>query len=296
MTVQLNIFSAKATFNFTSNKPATSGPELPEVVSAEDGDDKSQDQSLSASTKTFVDEHEDVIAFKTINWLAGVGDICNGTFTGTGEANATPKSYDDKQSIETRRNTKVITHRNVQGRPNTRRSALRRHCDFWDADQDGVIYPWDIFIGFRKLGFNIALCLWAAVTMAVCSSYSTQSSFLPHPLFAIYLDNVNRNRHGSTTGAYDLDAELDTRRFDAIFEKYAGGKDYLTGRDLYDVWAGQCCANDFFGWFAGALECELRLITSRTEHTILTFNRDSHVHPAMATGRKDAQGRYSRSI
>ncbi|KAL1799004.1 hypothetical protein ACET3X_003041 [Alternaria dauci] len=90
--------------------------------------------------------------------------------------------------------------------------------------------------------------------MAACSSYSTQSSFLPHPFFAIYLDNVNRNRHGSTTGAYDLDAELDTRRFDAIFEKYADGKDYLTWRTMYDVWAGQCCANDFFGWFAGGLE------------------------------------------
>ena len=49
--------------------------------------------------------------------------------------------------------------RQPEGAKDTRRSALRRHCDFWDADQDGVIYPWDIFIGFRKLGFNIALCL-----------------------------------------------------------------------------------------------------------------------------------------
>jgi hypothetical protein len=62
-------------------------------------------------------------------------------------------------------------------------------------------------------------------------------------LFAIYLDNVNRNRHGSTTGAYDLDAELDTRRFDAIFEKYAKGKDYLTWRTMYDVWVSCGCTN-----------------------------------------------------
>jgi hypothetical protein len=52
-----------------------------------------------------------------------------------------------------------------------------------------------------------------------------------------------------------LDAELDTRRFDGIFEKYAEGKDYLTLRTRYDVWSGQCYANDF-GWFAGGLECE----------------------------------------
>jgi peroxygenase len=109
----------------------------------------------------------------------------------------------------------------------------------------------DIFKGFRRLGFNVALCLWATVTMAWCSSYITQTSYLSHPLFAIYLDNVNRNRHGSTTGAYDLDAELDMRRFDGIFDKYAEGKNYLTLRAMYDVWSGQCCANDYFGWFAG---------------------------------------------
>ncbi|KAF2855590.1 Caleosin-domain-containing protein [Plenodomus tracheiphilus IPT5] len=137
---------------------------------------------------------------------------------------------------------------------NTKRSALQRHCDFWDADKDGLIYPWDIFVGFRKLGFNIALCLWAAVTMCMCSSYSTQTSWLPHPMLAINLDKIDCCRHGSTTGAYDLEAELDSNRFDAVFRKYAEGKDYLTWRTMYNVWRGQCCANDFFGWFAGGLE------------------------------------------
>jgi hypothetical protein len=263
MTVHISILSAKATFNFTGNKPAISGLKSAEVVDIEDGDEKFRAQSTSGSNKTLVDEHGDVDTFKTVNWLAGVGDICNDTSREGIKGNTILQTYDREcglspwlsSNIGTRGTTDLVKHRRPDGKTNTRRSALRRHCDFWDADQDGVIYPWDIFIGFRKLGFNIALCLWAAVTMAVCSSYSTQSSFLPHPFFAIYLDNVNRNRHGSTTGAYDLDAELDTRRFDAIFEKYAGGKDYLTWRTMYDVWAGQCCANDFFGWFAGGLEC-----------------------------------------
>ncbi|KAH7062025.1 Caleosin related protein-domain-containing protein [Paraphoma chrysanthemicola] len=138
--------------------------------------------------------------------------------------------------------------------PNSKRSALRRHCDFWDADHDGLVYPWDIYTGFRKLGFHIALCLWAAVSMALCSSYVTQSGWIPHPLFAIRLDNIVRSRHGSTTATYDMDAEIDMRRFDAIFTKYGEGKDHLTLRTLYNVWAGQCCANDWFGWFAGGLE------------------------------------------
>ncbi|CAO2654708.1 Nn.00g114410.m01.CDS01 [Neocucurbitaria sp. VM-36] len=90
--------------------------------------------------------------------------------------------------------------------------------------------------------------------MPVCSSYSTQASWLPHPLFAINLNNISSSRHGSTTSTYDMDSELDMRRFNAIFQKYAEGKDYLTWRTMYNIWRGQCCANDFFGWFAGALE------------------------------------------
>ncbi|KAF2031491.1 hypothetical protein EK21DRAFT_99658 [Setomelanomma holmii] len=90
--------------------------------------------------------------------------------------------------------------------------------------------------------------------MPICSSYGTQNSWLPHPLFAINLDNIHGSRHGSTTTTYDMDAEIDLRQFDSIFSNYGEGKDYLTHRTLYNVWAGQCCANDWFGWFAGGLE------------------------------------------
>ncbi|RYN21595.1 hypothetical protein AA0120_g4579 [Alternaria tenuissima] len=265
MTIHIDTFSAKATFDFKDNELATSGLECAEVVDKDDGDGRFRGQSNPILKKTLVDVHHNLSTLKNVSWLPGVGDIYNGTpgGGGGGEGIAISHPYESRHCLSpwpssslTRRGTPMLDKgRQPEGAKDTRRSALRRHCDFWDADQDGVIYPWDIFIGFRKLGFNIALCLWAAVTMAACSSYSTQKSFLPHPLFAIYLDNVNRNRHGSTTGAYDLDAELDTRRFDAIFEKYAKGKDYLTWRTMYGVWAGQCCANDFFGWFAGGLEC-----------------------------------------
>jgi len=136
-----------------------------------------------------------------------------------------------------------------------KRTALQRHCDFWDADHDGLIYSWDIYIGFRKLGFSIALCIWAAISMAICLSYGTQTSWLPHPLFVINLDNIHRSRHGSTTATYDLNHEIEVCRFDSIFEKYAEGKDYLTVETLYNVWTGQRCALDLFGSFASGLEC-----------------------------------------
>lgn len=183
---------------------------------------------------------------ESFNWIPGVGDLCHGTL----------KERNNLKLCE-EKNAHQITppsSSSLKENPNTKRSALRRHCEFWDTNQDGLIYPWDIFLGFRRLGFNLALCLWAAVTMAICSSYATQTSWLPHPMFAINLDNIHSSRHGSTTGAYDLDDDLDLRRFDAIFQKYADGKNYLTGKTLYQIWRGQCVANDWFGWFAGGLE------------------------------------------
>ncbi|KAE8841933.1 hypothetical protein CFE70_007842 [Pyrenophora teres f. teres 0-1] len=217
MAVRVSLLSAEATFNFTGNELATSHAKSAEVADGHDDGGGDNDMSREQSTA----------------------------------------ATNDTLIEENRDATALDTINWLAGTRQQRahdRTALRRHCDFWDQDHDGIIYPWDIYTGFRALGFHALLCLWAAVTMAFCSSYSTQPTYMPHPFFAINLNNITRSRHGSTTGAYDLDAELDMRRLDMVFEKYAGGKPYLTGKDLYHVWAGQCCANDWFGWFAGGLE------------------------------------------
>ncbi|KAH7398209.1 Caleosin related protein-domain-containing protein [Pyrenochaeta sp. MPI-SDFR-AT-0127] len=260
MAIQVNLLSAKVSFK--GNNPAISALKSAEVNQAEDHDGTSCGHSSSSSDKTLLDQDREFAFVETTSWIAGVGDICNGTSREV-DLQSSPigrqKTKNRNHSISLRTHwlgkpTLPVEPHHNQRTSNTKRSALRRHCDFWDSDQDGLIYPWDIFVGFRKLGFNIALCLWAAISMAICSSYGTQAGWLPHPLLAINLNNINCNRHGSTTGAYDMDAELDMRRFEAIFAKYAGGKDYLTWRTVYDVWRGQCCANDWFGWFAGGLE------------------------------------------
>lgn len=193
------------------------------------------------------------------DWIAGVGDIsCPATDLDCSFGHDTAPFLQEEHDLQAKR-CPLQPHRNNNNNNNknnkpTKRTALQRHCAFWDPDQDGLIYPWDIFLGFRKLGFHPALCLWAAITMCICSSYSTQPSWWPHPLFAINLHRIDCCRHGSTTGAYDLDGELDDGRFEAVFGKYAGGEDFFTARTLYACWKGQCCANDFFGWFAGGLE------------------------------------------
>jgi hypothetical protein len=253
MMIQVNILSAGASFDLTGNKPAISAFESARVSEHGDERQESLPQSRPPPYKMLVEEKSNL--YRTVDWIAGVGDVCNRVPDDEVHRarTTTPQHGATTEWSQVPISTQAIDPRH---NPRNKRTALQRHCDFWDADGDGLIFPWDIYSGFRKLGFNIALCLWAAVTMAICSSYSTQTSWLPHPLFAINIDNIHRSRHGSTTATYDMDAEIDMRRFDAIFDKYADGKEYLTLLSLYDIWAGQCCANDWFGWFAGGLECE----------------------------------------
>jgi peroxygenase len=209
----------------------------------------------STSEGTWKKDRNTYPSVRAVDWIAGVGDISSRASRDGQNRDATqiPRCAENPgfraQHVATSRQNHHIS------RSQSKRTALQRHCDFWDADHDGLIYPIDIYIGFRKLGFNIVLCFLAAISMAFCTSYSTQASWLPHPLFAINLDNIHRSRHGSTTATYDLDHEIDMRRFGSIFTKYAAGEDYLTMKTLYNVWAGQCVGYDCFGRFAGGLEC-----------------------------------------
>ena len=154
MTIHIDTFSAKATFDFKDNELATSGLECAEVVDKDDGDGRFRGQSNPILKKTLVDVHHNLSTLKNVSWLPGVGDIYNGTPGGGGEGIAISHPYESRHCLSpwpssslTRRGTPMLDKgRQPEGAKDTRRSALRRHCDFWDADQDGVIYPWDIFI------------------------------------------------------------------------------------------------------------------------------------------------------
>jgi peroxygenase len=255
MTIQVNELSIHGLFDSRRDRPAAAAIKSVRVSEheVEEHLQASRPRARLPLYQTKIEENGG--AHGVVDWISGVGDVCNRV----PEREIDPaRPITPQQTAETKHSQLPTSAQAIvrSHKPESRRTALRRHCDFWDADGDGLIFPWDIYTGFHKLGFSIALCLWAAVSMPLCCSYSTQTSWLPDPLFTIRLDNIHRSRHGSTTATYDMEAEIDMRRFDAIFEKYADGKDYLTLKSLYDVWAGQCCANDWFGWFAGGLECE----------------------------------------
>lgn len=135
-------------------------------------------------------------------------------------------------------------------------TVLQQHCDFFDHDHDGVIWPQDTFIGFHRLGFNVFLCIISVLVIHLNFSYPTSSSWLPDPFFRIFLNKIHHDKHGSDTGTYDTEGRFVPQHFEDIFSKYAQGRDYLTVKDVANVWNGQRCIADPIGWGGAFFECK----------------------------------------
>ncbi len=88
------------------------------------------------------------------------------------------------------------------------KTPLQRHCAFFDRDQDGVISMTDTFRGLRALGYNWMFCLLGVAFIHLTMSYQTSPSWIPSLSMPIYLDRIERCRHGSSTKAYDYEGNV----------------------------------------------------------------------------------------
>ncbi|KAF1915780.1 Caleosin related protein-domain-containing protein [Ampelomyces quisqualis] len=133
-------------------------------------------------------------------------------------------------------------------------TVLQQHCDFFDQDHDGIIWPSDTFTGFHRLGFGLVLSLLAACIIHVNFSYATATHWLPDPLLRINLVNAHRTKHGGDSGAYDAEGRFVPQKFEEIFTKFAGGRGYLTfweGVGMLRAWRN---VNDVVGWGGATFE------------------------------------------
>ena len=133
---------------------------------------------------------------------------------------------------------------------------MQQHCDFFDRDHDGILWPQDTFIGFYRLGYGIVISFVALVVIHANFSYPTCEGWLPDPFFRLFLKNVHKDKHGSDTGTYDTEGRFIPQKFEDIFAKYAEGRDYLTIWDVSRVMKGQRCIADPIGWGGAFFECQ----------------------------------------
>jgi peroxygenase len=136
-------------------------------------------------------------------------------------------------------------------------TVVQQHCAYFDQDGDGIISPRDTYVGCRNMGWGIFLSAFAAFIINVNLSYPTQPSWVPDPLFRIYVKNIHKNKHGSDSMTYDAEGRFMPQKFEDIFAKYdRGHKGGLDRGDLARFHKGQRMTMDLFGWSATFLECK----------------------------------------
>ncbi|KAI1006293.1 hypothetical protein K3495_g1922 [Podosphaera aphanis] len=134
-------------------------------------------------------------------------------------------------------------------------TVLQQHVAYFDTDQDGVIWPWDTFVQFRRLGYNLLLSVLSMFIIHASFSYPTVAGLLPDPFFRIYVAQINRDKHGSDSGSYDPEGRFESQKFEDIFAKYASGdKQGITWGEIWRYMQGQRVLMDPFGWFAALFE------------------------------------------
>ncbi|OLN86536.1 putative peroxygenase 3-like protein 2 [Colletotrichum chlorophyti] len=136
-------------------------------------------------------------------------------------------------------------------------TVLQQHVLFWDRNNDGVITPIDVWVGFRDLGFNIPTCLLACTVIPFAFSYGTvlRYSYIPDPFFRLYVGGMHCAKHGSDSGIYDPEGRFVPQRFEDVFTTCSARRDNtLTFREVFGLMSRNRCAVDPFGWTAAFFE------------------------------------------
>ncbi|RWR75061.1 putative peroxygenase 4 [Cinnamomum micranthum f. kanehirae] len=150
-------------------------------------------------------------------------------------------------------------------------TALQKHVAFFDKDKDGIVYPSETYKGFRAIGCGLPLSTAASVLINLALSSKT----LPEgqkaaPNFPIYIENINRAKHGSDTGVYDTQGRFVPEKFEDIFLKHAhSNPDSLTSDELDEMLKANRIPKDTTGSFTGWTEWKVLYSLGKDENGLL---------------------------
>ncbi|KAH9314105.1 hypothetical protein KI387_022732, partial [Taxus chinensis] len=132
---------------------------------------------------------------------------------------------------------------------------LQKHVAFFDRNNDGIVYPWETYKGFRAIGFSFLKSVAGGLFINLALSYSTLPGKMPSLLFPVYIKNIHKAKHGSDTDVYDNKGEFNAQKFEAIFSKYARTHpDRLTKSEVDSMVKDNREPKDYLGWIGAKAE------------------------------------------
>ncbi|CAN4090474.1 unnamed protein product [Withania somnifera] len=147
---------------------------------------------------------------------------------------------------------------------------LEKHAMFFDVDKNGIIYPWETYQGFRKIGSGIFLSIFASFFINFGLSKKTRPGKWPSLLFPIEVKNIKFGKHGSDTGVYDKEGRFVQEKFDEIFEKHARSNgNALTAQELDEMLKANREPKDNKGRIAALSEWKILYFLCKDKHGLL---------------------------
>ncbi|XXH03112.1 hypothetical protein Hte_009503 [Hypoxylon texense] len=133
---------------------------------------------------------------------------------------------------------------------------LRQNAEFFDVDQDGIVWPRDTYTGCRKLGWGIASSAMAMIALHSILSYPTNPGPIPDLFSRIYYDVS----HNSSSSKRDSNAEKRSSTShsevcESLLTKYdVSGKGGLDFHDVRRLWTEQKSEHGTYSWCASVIE------------------------------------------
>lgn len=147
---------------------------------------------------------------------------------------------------------------------------LQKHVAFFDQNNDGIVYPWETFQGFREIGCGILLSSIAAVFINTGLSAKTRPGKFPSLLFPIEIKNIQKAKHGSDTGVYDSEGRFVPSKFEELFRKHARTNPcHLTSDELMGMLKENRDPKDYAGWIASYSEWKILYMLCKDKNGVL---------------------------